>query len=92
MARTPHRPEAAGPRAAPTLEHALSGGSRHAPHQAVNDLDDICRRLSTPRTQHELADDYRAAQRHGLTIDAGSAPELTRPIPSSPWRSHHPPR
>ena len=47
----------------------------------MNDLDDIYRLLAAPRTQRELADDYRAAQRHGRTIDAGSAPELGRPIP-----------
>jgi hypothetical protein len=47
----------------------------------VNDLDDIYRRLATPRTQQDLADDYRAARRQGGISAAGSAPELARPIP-----------
>jgi hypothetical protein len=81
MARTPHRPEGFGRRADPALEHALSSGSRHAPHRAVNDLDDIYRLLATPRPQRELADDYRAAQRHSESITVSSAPELARPIP-----------
>jgi hypothetical protein len=79
MARTRHRPDASG--SPPVREHAASSRSRHAPHQAVNDLDDIYRRLSTPRTQHELADDYRAALRQGASSAAGLAPEPARPIP-----------
>jgi hypothetical protein len=47
----------------------------------VNDLDDIYRRLATPRSQQDLADDYRAARRQGAILRAGSAPELARPIP-----------
>jgi len=47
----------------------------------VNDLDDIYRRLPIPRTQQDLADDYRAALRQGAISAAGSAPELARPIP-----------
>jgi hypothetical protein len=47
----------------------------------VNDLDDIYRWLARPRTQQDLADDFRAALRQGGISAAGSAPELTRPIP-----------
>ena len=47
----------------------------------MNDLDDIYRRLPIPRTQQDLADDYRAALRQGAISAAGSAPELARPIP-----------
>jgi len=47
----------------------------------VNDLDDIYRRLAIPRTQQDLAEDYRAALRHGGISAAGSAPEHARPIP-----------
>ena len=47
----------------------------------MNDLDDIYRRLAIPRTQQDLADDYRAALRHGGISAAGSAPEHARPIP-----------
>jgi hypothetical protein len=47
----------------------------------VNDLHATYRRLATPRTQEDLADEYRLALRHGATIDAASAPELSRPIP-----------
>jgi hypothetical protein len=46
----------------------------------VNDLDHIYRRLATPRSQQELADDYRTALRQGAISAAGSAPELARPI------------
>jgi hypothetical protein len=46
----------------------------------VNDLDDIYRRLDAPRSQRELADDYRTALRQGGSVAAGSAPELARPI------------
>jgi hypothetical protein len=46
----------------------------------VDDLDDIYARLATPRTQQDLADDYRAALRQGGISAAGSAPELARPI------------
>jgi hypothetical protein len=46
----------------------------------VNDLDDIYRRLATPRTQQELADDYRAALRQGERL-TGPCAELARPIP-----------
>jgi hypothetical protein len=47
----------------------------------VNDLGDIYRRLATPRTQQELADDYRTALRQAASIAAGSASEFARPIP-----------
>ena len=47
----------------------------------MNDLDDIYRRLAIPRTQQDLAEDYRAALRHGGISAAGSAPEHARPIP-----------
>jgi len=47
----------------------------------VNDLDDIYPRLATPRTHHDLADDYRAALPQGGISAAGSALELARPIP-----------
>jgi len=47
----------------------------------VNDLDDIYGRLAVPRTQQDLAEDYRAALRQGGIAAAGSAPELARPIP-----------
>jgi hypothetical protein len=47
----------------------------------VNDLDDIYRRLPIPRTQQDLADDYRAALRQAGISAAGAAPELARPIP-----------
>ena len=46
----------------------------------MNDLDDIYGRLARPRTQHDLADDYRAALRQGGISAAGSAPELDQPI------------
>jgi hypothetical protein len=46
----------------------------------VNDLDDIYRRLATPRTRQDLAGDYRAALWQSRISAAGSAPELTRPI------------
>ena len=47
----------------------------------MNDLDDIYPRLATPRTQHDLADDYRAALPQRGISAAGSALELARPIP-----------
>jgi hypothetical protein len=47
----------------------------------VNDLDDIYGRLATPRTEHDLADDYRAALRQGGISAVGTGPELARPIP-----------
>jgi hypothetical protein len=47
----------------------------------VNDLDDIYRRLATPRTPQDLADGYRTGLRDGARIVLGSAPELRRPIP-----------
>ena len=47
----------------------------------MNDLDDIYGRLAVPRTQQDLAEDYRAALRHGGISAAGSAPEHARPIP-----------
>lgn len=79
MAHARHRPDASV--SPPVRERAASSRSRHAPHQAVNDLDDIYRRLSTPRTQHDLADDYHTALRQGASSAAGLAPELARPIP-----------
>jgi hypothetical protein len=47
----------------------------------VNDLDDIYGRLAIPRTQQDLADDFRAALRQAGISAAGSAPALTRAIP-----------
>ena len=47
----------------------------------MNDLDDIYGRLAVPRTQQDLAEDYRAALRQAGISAAGSAPELARPIP-----------
>lgn len=47
----------------------------------MNDLDDIYGRLAIPRTQDDLADDYRATLRQGASSAADSAPELARPIP-----------
>ena len=47
----------------------------------MNDLDDIYGRLAVPRTQQDLAEDYRAALRQAGISAVGSAPELTRPIP-----------
>lgn len=44
------------------------------------DLDDIYGRLTTPRTQQDLADDYRAALRQGERLP-GRGAELARPIP-----------
>jgi hypothetical protein len=46
----------------------------------VNDLDDIYRRLAIPRTQQDLADDYRTALQRGEGFP-GAGPELPRPIP-----------
>ena len=45
----------------------------------MNELDDIYRRLATPRTQHELADDYRTALRQGERFPGPAEP--ARPIP-----------
>lgn len=47
----------------------------------MNDLDHTYRRLATPRTHQELADDYRDALRQGGISAADSAPEPARPIP-----------
>jgi hypothetical protein len=48
----------------------------------VIDLDNIYGLLTAaPRTQEELADDYRSALRQGASIATGSAPERTRPTP-----------
>jgi hypothetical protein len=47
----------------------------------VNDLDDTYRRLATPRTQQNLADEYRDVLRQGGISAADSAPEPGRPIP-----------
>lgn len=47
----------------------------------MSDLDDIYRRLAAPRTQQQLADDYRNAIGQGANVGAGSSPEHTRPIP-----------
>jgi hypothetical protein len=46
----------------------------------MSDLDDIYGRLTTPRTQQDLADDYRAALRHGDRLP-GRGAEPARPIP-----------
>ena len=46
----------------------------------MNDLDDIYRRLATPRTQEILADDYGTAVRQGASSATGSTPELARPV------------
>ena len=46
----------------------------------MNDLDDIYRLLAAPRTQQDLADDYRTALRHGARLAAGSAADLARPV------------
>ena len=78
MAHTGHRPDACA--SPPVREHAASGRSRHPPHRAVNDLDDIYRRLATPRSPQDLADDYRAALRQGERLP-GRGAELARPIP-----------
>ena len=47
---------------------------------AVNELEDVYRRLATPRTQQELADDYRTALLKGERVP-GRGPEHARPIP-----------
>jgi hypothetical protein len=47
----------------------------------VNPLDDIYRLLATPRTQEELADDYRTALLQGASIAVESARDVFRPIP-----------
>ena len=78
MAHTPHRPDASATRRA--REHAAPSRSRHAPNQAVDDLDDIYRRLATPRTQQDLAHEYRAALLQGERL-RGRGAELARPIP-----------
>src|SRR5436190_19227458 len=78
MAQTRHRPDAFASR--PAREHAASSRSRHAPHRAVNDLDDIYRRLAIRRTQEDLADDYRAGLQRGERLP-GPGAELARPIP-----------
>ena len=46
----------------------------------MNDLDDIYRRLATPRTQQDLAEDYRTALGRGERL-LGPGAELARPIP-----------
>jgi hypothetical protein len=47
----------------------------------VNPLDDIYALLATPRTQEELADDYRTALLQGASIAVESARDVVRPIP-----------
>ena len=48
----------------------------------MTDLDDIYRRLVIPRTEENLADDYRTGLRQGSNSAAGSATrDLARPIP-----------
>ena len=81
MAHTAHRPDASDQSADRLSTTATSGRSRHAPHEAVNDFDDIYGRLAIPRTQQDLADGYRAALRQRGISALGSAPELARPIP-----------
>jgi hypothetical protein len=78
MAHARNRPEASA--SPPAREHAASSRSRHPPHRAVSDLDDIYRRLAMPRTQQDLADYYRAALRQSERLP-GPGAELARPIP-----------
>lgn len=80
MAHARNRPEASA--SPPAREHASQSRSRHPPRRAVNDLDDIYRRLAISRTQQDLFDDYRAALRQGASSASDSSPELARPISS----------